>query len=133
MKQHIAHISLLVKNYDEAIQFYTKKLHFELIEDIKLSESKRWVLIAPKGSSECKLLLSEAKNATQKHLIGNQSGGSVFLFLYTDNIARDYQNLIDQKIEIIQKPKTEAYGTVAVFADLYGNKWDLIEAPKQKS
>ncbi len=133
MKQHIAHITLLVKNYDEAIQFYTEKLHFELIEDIKQSESNRWVLVAPKGSSESKLLLSEAKNKAQENLIGNQSGGRVFLFLYTDNIERDYQNLIDQKVEIIQKPKTEVYGTVAVFADLYGNKWDLIEAPNQKS
>lgn len=133
MKQRIAHITLLVKDYDETILFYTEKLHFDLVEDIKQSENKRWVLIAPKGGSETNLLLAQATNEEQINRIGNQTGGRVSLFLFTDDIHRDFQNLIDQKIKIIQEPKKEVYGTVAVFADLYGNKWDLIEPPKQKS
>lgn len=126
MKQHIAHVSLVVKDYDEAIDFYVNKLHFELIEDKPLSETKRWVVVAPKGSS-CSLLLAKAIGELQMSRIGNQTGGRVFLFLYTDNFERDYQNLIDQKINIIRKPTVESYGTVAVFEDLYGNLWDLIE------
>lgn len=130
MKQKIAHIALVVEDYDDAIEFYTKKLHFDLIEDTVLSETKRWVLVAPKGAKECHLLLAKAANAKQATRIGNQAGGRVFLFLYTDNFARDYQNLLDQNIEIVRPPKTEAYGQVAVFADLYGNLWDLIEPSK---
>ena len=127
MKQSIAHIALIVNDYDEAIRFYTEKLNFILIEDTLLSEEKRWVLVRPKGANECCLLLAKAANERQKISVGNQSGGRVFLFLHTDNFKRDYQNLVDKKIKIVRDPVTEAYGTVAVFEDLYGNLWDLIE------
>ena len=127
MKQHIAHIALVVDDYDEAIAFYTQKLHFTLVEDTVLSATKRWVLVAPKGSEECKLLLAKAANNEQHSCVGNQAGGRVFLFLYTDNFKCDYQNLLDQNIKIIREPVIESWGTVAVFADLYGNLWDLIE------
>ncbi len=127
MKQKIALISLLVGDYDEAIDFYTRRLNFILLEDTKLSETKRWVRIAPPGSTETCLLLAKAEGADQKSRIGNQTGGRVFLFLYTDNFSRDYQNLLDQKVTIVREPVKEAYGTVAVFADLYGNLWYMIE------
>ena len=127
MKQHIAHIALVVDDYDEAIAFYTQKLHFDLIEDTVLNDTKRWVMVAPKGSTECKLLLAKAANDEQHSRVGNQTGGRVFLFLYTDNFKRDYQNLLDQNIKIVREPVLETWGTVAVFADLYGNLWDLIE------
>src|SRR6478736_4025016 len=127
MKQKIAHIALVVEDYDKAIEFYTKKLNFDLVEDTALSDIKRWVLVAPKGSTECCLLLAKAANNKQKGRIGNQTGGRVFLFLYTDNFQRDYQNLIDQEINIVRTPVQETYGTVAVFEDLYGNLWDLLE------
>lgn len=127
MKQKIAHISILVRDYDEAIKFYTEKLHFSLVEDTRLSETKRWVLVAPPGSHGCCLLLAKATNDEQKSRIGNQTGGRVFLFLYTDNFKRDFQNLIDNQIKIIRDPSSESYGTVAVFEDLYGNLWDLIQ------
>ena len=130
MKQKIAHIALLVADYDEAISFYVDKLHFDLIEDTTLSETKRWVLVAPKGSQEFSLLLAKADGAIQKQSIGNQSGGRVFLFLNTDNFDRDYQNLMDNDIEIVREPKTEEYGKVLVFRDIYGNLWDLIERNK---
>ncbi|MDE3142852.1 MAG: VOC family protein [Bacteroidota bacterium] len=130
MKQHIAHISLVVKDYDEAIQFYTQQLNFDLIEDTILSETKRWVLVAPKGSSECCLLLAKAATEEQQLRIGNQTGGRVFLFLYTDDFWRDYKNMLDKKINFTIKPHEEDYGTVAVFEDLYGNLWDLIERKK---
>lgn len=126
MKQKIAHIALLVADYDEAISFYVDKLHFDLIEDTALSETKRWVLVAPKGSLEFSLLLAKADGNFQKQNIGNQSGGRVFLFLNTDNFDRDYQNLKDNNIEIVGEPKTEEYGKVLVFKDIYGNLWDLI-------
>jgi catechol 2,3-dioxygenase-like lactoylglutathione lyase family enzyme len=127
MKQKIAHIALLVADYDEAISFYIDKLHFDLIEDTALSETKRWVLVAPKGSQEFSLLLAKADGAIQRQSIGNQSGGRVFLFLNTDNFDRDYQNLKDNNIEIVREPKTEEYGKVLVFKDIFGNLWDLIE------
>lgn len=127
MKQKIAHIALLVADYDEAISFYVDKLHFDLVEDTALSETKRWVLVAPKGSQEFSLLLAKADGNFQKQNIGNQSGGRVFLFLNTDNFDRDYQNLKDNNIEIVREPKTEAYGKVLVFKDIYGNLWDLIQ------
>ena len=127
MKQKIAHIALLVADYDEAISFYVDKLHFDLIEDTALSETKRWVLVAPKGSQEFSLLLAKADGNFQKQSIGNQSGGRIFLFLNTDNFDRDYQNLKDNNIEIVREPKTEAYGKVLVFKDIYGNLWDLIQ------
>jgi catechol 2,3-dioxygenase-like lactoylglutathione lyase family enzyme len=129
--QRIAHIALLVKDYDEAIAFYTKKLNFNLIEDTTLTETKRWVMVAPKGSNECCLLLAKAATTEQVSRIGNQTGGRVFLFLYTDNFERDYQNLLQHQIKIIRRPSTETYGTVAVFEDLYGNLWDLIEPFKK--
>lgn len=127
MKQNIAHIALVVEDYDEAIKFYTEDLHFNLLEDTVLPETKRWVLLSPKGSKGCCLLLAKAANEKQKSRIGNQTGGRVFLFLHTDNFQRDYQNLLDKRIKIVKEPAIEPYGTVAVFADLYGNLWDLIE------
>lgn len=127
MKQSIARIALVVNDYDEAIEFYTRKLGFVLVEDTVLSETKRWVVVSPNGSSECALLLAKASTEEQQARVGNQTGGRVFLFLYTDNFKRDYQNLIDQNVKIVREPTLEAYGTVAVFADLYGNLWDLIE------
>jgi catechol 2,3-dioxygenase-like lactoylglutathione lyase family enzyme len=126
MTQSIAHIALVVKDYDEAIAFYTQKLHFTLVEDTVLSETKRWVLVAPPGSKGCCLLLAKAATEEQSSRVGNQTGGRVFLFLHTDNFKRDYQNLLDNTITIVRQPSTEPYGTVAVFADLYGNLWDLI-------
>ena len=126
MDQKIAYIALLVDDYDRAIEFYTKKLFFDLIEDTVLSPTKRWVLVSPKGSAGCCLLLAKAAGTEQESRIGNQTGGRVFLFLNTDNFERDYKNLIDQGIKIIRQPQKEEYGTVAVFADLYGNLWDLI-------
>ena len=125
--QHLAHIALVVKDYDEAIQFYTQKLGFTLIEDTKLSEEKRWVLVKPPGARECSILLAKAANEKQIASIGNQTGGRVFLFLFTDNFLRDYNNYVERGIKFIRPPKKEEYGTVAVFEDLYGNLWDLIE------
>jgi catechol 2,3-dioxygenase-like lactoylglutathione lyase family enzyme len=127
MKQRIAHIALVVADYDEAIAFYTQKLHFDLIEDTVLNDTKRWVLVAPKGTIGFSLLLAKAVNNEQLNRVGNQTGGRVFLFLNTDNFERDYQNLLDNQVEIIREPILEAYGKVAVFADIYGNLWDLIE------
>lgn len=127
MKQQIAHIALIVKDYDEAIKFYTEKLGFKLIRDIALHEKKRWVLLAPKGSGECCLLLAKADDDEQSARIGNQTGGRVFLFLYTDDFWRDYKNMLAKGISFSRDPVMESYGTVAVFKDLYGNLWDLIE------
>ena len=127
MHQHIAHITLVVDDYDKAIEFYTRKLHFDLVEDTVLDETKRWVRISPKGSSGCCLLLAKAADEEQISRIGNQTGGRVFLFLYTDDFQRDFQNLQLQGITIVRDPVTASYGTVAVFSDLYGNLWDLIE------
>ena len=132
MNQHIAHIALIVNNYDEAIKFYTEKLNFNLIEDTKLSETKRRVKIAPKGYGQCCLLLAQGTNEEQKNRVGNQSGGRVFLFLYTDDFWRDYNNMIEKKINFVRLPIKEPYGTVAVFEDLYGNLWDLIEPVTNK-
>lgn len=126
MKQEIALIALVVKDYNEAIRFYTEKLNFTLEEDTALSETKRWVRIAPPGSSGCQLLLAKATGEEQESCIGNQSGGRVFLFLNTDNFTRDYANLLAKGVTIVREPVKEKWGTVAVFADLYGNRWDLI-------
>lgn len=132
MKQTIGQISLVVENYDDAIDFYVNKLGFELLEDKQMSETKRWVRIAPKGSTETCLLLAQAATEEQKSRIGNQSGGRVFLFLYTDDIERDYQNLLDNNIKISRGLVNEAWGKVLVFEDLYGNLWDLIEPVELK-
>lgn len=120
------HVSLLVKDYDEAIHFYKNILNFDLVEDTKLSSEKRWVLVKPKGMGETGLLLAKAADTQQLQAVGNQSGGRVFLFLRTDNFDRDYSNLVEHKVEIVRPPRDEPYGRVLVFADLYGNKWDLI-------
>jgi catechol 2,3-dioxygenase-like lactoylglutathione lyase family enzyme len=130
MYQKIAHIALIVNDYDEAIRFYTEKLNFNLIEDTVLSETKRWVIVAPPNSSECSLLMAKADNEEQKNRVGNQTGGRVFLFLHTDNFERDYKNMQEKGITFIREPVKEPYGTVAVFEDLYGNLWDLIEPVK---
>jgi len=127
MNQRIVKIALVVDDYDEAIAFYTQKLHFDLIEDKKMSETKRWVVVSPKGEGEMSLLLAEASNENQKKSVGNQTGGRVFLFMHTDDFDRDYQNLLDQNIKIVREPVLEEWGKVAVFADLYGNLWDLIQ------
>lgn len=127
MKQSIAHIALVVADYDEAIHFYTQQLHFTLIEDTTLSDTKRWVLVSPPGSSGTHLLLAKAANDEQLSRVGNQTGGRVFLFLYTDNFERDHNEMKSKGIEFVRPPVKEPYGTVAVFKDLYGNLWDLIE------
>ncbi len=123
----------MVNDYDEAIEFYTKKLHFDLIDDTTLSETKRWVLVRPKGTNECCLLLAKAANKEQSRRVGNQTGGRVFLFLYTDNFERDYKNIINHEIKIIRQPVDEIWGRVLVFSDLYGNLWDLIEPIRKSS
>ena len=130
MNQRIMHIALVVDDYDKAIKFYTEKLHFRLIEDTTLSETKRWVLVAPPGNNECCLLLAKAATEEQRSRVGNQTGGRVFLFLQTDNFKRDFENLKANAITIVREPTVEAYGTVAVFSDLYGNLWDLIGPAK---
>jgi catechol 2,3-dioxygenase-like lactoylglutathione lyase family enzyme len=127
MKQRIAQMALVVADYDDAIAFYTKKLDFTLIEDTVMSETKRWVVIAPKGSDNCRLLLAKAANEEQKSRVGNQTGGRVFLFLYTDDFWRDYHKMVERGVHFIRPPNKEDYGTVAVFEDLYGNLWDFIE------
>jgi len=127
MDQQIVHIALVVEDYDEAIQFYTQKLGFTLVEDTPQSETKRWVLVKPAGAGECCLLLAKGVGDEQRSRIGNQAGGRVFLFLKTDDFWRDYQKFRDNGVQFIREPKTEAYGTVAVFKDLYGNLWDLVQ------
>ncbi len=132
MSQRIAHTTLVVDDYDSAIKFYTEKLNFIVVEDTMLSETKRWILISPKGSEKFSILLAKAVNEEQKSRIGNQTGGRVFMFLYTDNFWRDYRTMVDNEINFIQLPREEKYGTVAVFEDLYGNLWDFVE-PKTQS
>lgn len=126
MKQQLGQLSLLVRDYDEAIVYYTSILGFELLEDTKLSETKRWVRVSPQGS-DCHLLLAKAANDAQKAQIGTQAGGRVFLFLYTDDFWRDYKNYTSKGVEFIREPAKEDFGIVSVFKDLYGNLWDLIE------
>jgi catechol 2,3-dioxygenase-like lactoylglutathione lyase family enzyme len=132
MIQHLAAIALVVRDYDEALDFYVGKLGFELIEDTKLSETKRWVLVAPPGSRETRLLLARADSPEQKTRIGNQTGGRVFLFLHTDDFARDHERLRAHGIRFLEPPREESYGTVAVFVDPYGNKWDLVQPATQR-
>ena len=126
MNLRIAHITVLVNDYDEAIDFYVNKLGFRLIEDTRLNESKRWVLVSPDYSGSFCLLLAKAANDKQKSRIGNQTGGRVFLFLHTDNFDLTFNTLIENKIKIVREPSVENYGKVAVFEDLYGNLWDLV-------
>lgn len=127
MNQRIVQIALVVDDYDKAIDFYTNKLNFTLVEDTVLSDTKRWVRVRPPGTSDFCLLLAKAANEEQKSRVGNQTGGRVFLFLHTDDFWRDYNNLLAHNITIIREPSSEEYGTVAVFSDLYGNLWDMIE------
>lgn len=133
MNQSIAWVTLLVDNYDKAIEFYTKKLQFILVEDTKLSDDKRWVLVSPKGNKGCMLLLAKASDDEQRSRIGNQTGGRVSLFLHTDNFNDDYKNLIAKNVSIVREPVKAPYGTVAVFEDLYGNRWDLLQPASDKT
>ena len=126
MKQQLGQLTLLVRGYDEAIQYYTQILDFELLEDTKMSETKRWVRVSPPGSA-CHLLLAKAANEAQEKQIGFQAGGRVFLFLYTDDFWRDFHKYTERGVEFLREPVKEPYGTVSVFKDLYGNLWDLIE------
>ncbi len=128
MNQSIAHVALVVKDYDESIEFFTKKLNFTLVEDTYQPEQdKRWVVVSPPGSSGTSLLLARASTPEQEKFIGGQSGGRVFLFLSTDDFWRDYNDMTAKNIHFVREPKTADYGTVAVFEDLYGNLWDLLE------
>jgi catechol 2,3-dioxygenase-like lactoylglutathione lyase family enzyme len=128
MKQSIIHVALVVRDYDEAIEFYCQKLNFKLVEDTYQPEQeKRWVVVAPPGSSGTTLLLARAATPEQGAFIGRQSGGRVFLFLSTDDFWRDYDEMLAAGIKFVREPKEATYGTVAVFEDLYGNLWDLIE------
>jgi catechol 2,3-dioxygenase-like lactoylglutathione lyase family enzyme len=128
MKQAITLIALVVRDVDEAIDFYTKQLNFDLVEDTYQAEQdKRWVVVSPPGSTGGSLLLAQASTQEQQPFIGNQTGGRVFLFLSTDDFWRDYNDMVAKGINFVREPKEEAYGTVAVFEDLYGNQWDLIE------
>jgi uncharacterized glyoxalase superfamily protein PhnB len=127
MKQEFFQIAILVEDYDKAIDFYVKKLHFTVVEDTQMSETKRWVVIAPAGSKGAQLLLAKAANEEQASRIGNQTGGRVFLFMHTDDLDRDYANLKRNNVTIVREPVKESWGKVLVFSDLYGNLWDLIE------
>ena len=131
MKQHLGALALLVADYDQAIAWYTRVLNFELIEDTPMAPGKRWVLVKPRGS-HASLLLAKAANEQQSSRIGNQTGGRVFLFLHTDDFRRDYASYLAHGVKFVeQQPRQEAYGTVIVFEDLYGNKWDLLQ-PRAK-
>jgi len=127
MAQRLGYVALVVRDYDEAISFYTRSLGFQLIEDTDLGNGKRWVLVRPPGAEGTDLLLARAVNPEQASRIGNQTGGRVFLFLQTDDFWRDYRKMSAQSVKFIRPPSEEAYGTVAVFEDLYGNRWDLLQ------
>jgi len=127
MKQILGHVALVVRDYDEALAFFTRTLNFRLIEDTRLSEEKRWVVIAPPGPEGTTLVLARAATPAETSRIGNQTGGRVFLFLYTDDFWRDYHEMMEKKIKFVRAPSEEPYGTVAVFEDLYGNLWDLLQ------
>jgi catechol 2,3-dioxygenase-like lactoylglutathione lyase family enzyme len=129
--QAIAHVTLLVRDYDQALAFFTNALGFRLIEDTPLGDGKRWLLVAPPDSTGTSLLLAEATTPEQTVWIGNQAGGRVFLFLHTDDFWRDYRQMKSRNVKFLEAPRQEPYGTVAVFEDLYGNKWDLLE-PKRR-
>ncbi|MCE3297293.1 MAG: hypothetical protein K0R65_3007 [Crocinitomicaceae bacterium] len=125
--RRIFQIALVVSNYDEAITFYTEKLNFHLIEDTRLSETKRWVRIAPSKDADFTLLLAQAANPEQEKAVGNQTGGRVFMFMYTDDLNREYRNFKEAGVQIVREISSEEFGKVFVFADLYGNLWDVIE------
>ncbi|MCU7961767.1 VOC family protein [Shewanella sp. SM20] len=128
MKQALVHIALVVRDYDEAIDFYVNKLKFELVEDTYQAEQdKRWVVVAPPGSKGTSILLARASKPEQFDFIGNQAGGRVFLFLNTDDFWRDYRRMVADGVEFAREPQEQDYGTVAVFKDLYGNLWDLLQ------
>lgn len=127
MPQHISHVSLLVRDYDEAIDYYTRVLGFRLIEDTPLTAEKRWVLVAPPGDKGGALLLARAQGPQQEQAVGHQAGGRVFLFLHTDDFWRDYRAYAARGVRFCETPRSEPYGTVVVFADLYGNRWDLLQ------
>lgn len=127
MSSTIATITLVVRDYDEAIAFYTQSLGFTLLEDSPRGEGKRWVIVAPPGSTGTTLLLAQAASPEQTSRVGNQTGGRVGFFLHTDDFWRDYKAMKDKGVQFMEEPRTESYGTVVVFADLYGNKWDLLE------
>jgi len=131
--QHLGAVTLVVSDYDEAIDFYVGKLGFDLVEDTPMSDRKRWVLVAPPGAKEARLLLAKADGPEQKTRIGNQTGGRVFLFLHTDDFARDHEAMRARGVRFLEGPRFEAYGTVAVFSDPYGNKWDLIQPARQRA
>jgi catechol 2,3-dioxygenase-like lactoylglutathione lyase family enzyme len=130
MKQSLGHVALVVRNYDEVLAFFTRTFHFTVVEDTRLSEDKRWVLVSPPGSRGTSLLLAKAATEEQASRIGNQTGGRVFLFLDTDDFWRDYREMTARKVKFVREPVEEVYGTVAVFEDLYGNLWDLIQRKK---
>lgn len=127
MTSHLGAVSLLVRDYDEAIAYYTRVLGFTLIEDTPLGGGKRWVLVAPPGARECRLLLARAKNETELAAVGHQTGGRVFLFLHTDDFWRDHRAFLARGVRFNEAPREESYGTVAVFTDLMGNQWDLLQ------
>jgi catechol 2,3-dioxygenase-like lactoylglutathione lyase family enzyme len=128
MRQSIVHVALVVREYDEAIAFYTQKLHFTLVEDLfQPAQNKRWVVVAPPGSMGTTLLLARASGPEQEAFVGNQAGGRVFLFLSTDDFWRDYQGMVNSGVRFVRPPSEQSYGMVAVFEDLYGNRWDLIQ------
>lgn len=132
MSLKLIQVSILVRNYDEAIEFYVTKLGFEVLEDKQLpGKNKRWVLIAPPGSNGTSILLAKAANEEQLSAVGNQAGGRVFMFLRTDNFKKDYLQFVERGVNFLEKPRHENYGTVAVFKDLYGNLWDLIETAER--
>lgn len=124
---HIGYVTLLVRDYDEALHFYTESLGFKLLEDTTLGEGKRWLVVAPPGATETSLLLAQASTPEQKAHIGNQAGGRVFLFLQTDDFWRDYERMRGKAVLFLEEPRNEPYGIVAVFCDLYGNRWDLLQ------
>jgi catechol 2,3-dioxygenase-like lactoylglutathione lyase family enzyme len=126
MGRSIASVTLLVRDYDEAIAFYTGPLGFTLVEDTPLGGGRRWVLVAPPGPSGARLLLAQAKNEEERAAVGRQAGGRVFLFLETDDFDRDHRGMTARGVKFVESPRREDYGTVAVFEDLYGNKWDLV-------
>jgi len=136
MPQTLGYVALLVHDYDEALAYFTEKLGFHVVEDSpskdRNGQPKRWVLIAPPGSSETRLLLAKASTTEEISRVGNQTGGRVFLFLHTDDFWRDYRSMVARGVKFVRDPRVESYGTVAVFEDLYGNGWDLLQLTSSK-